>query len=235
MEQESSTLEELVRVKKAMDEPLNFLVLGATGSIGSACVKKLQISGTVYSGDRNLVAFEKQIKEISGFDGIVWAQGMNAGDSVKDFSVQTFEEIIDANVTFILTSLKVLLDNGKINRDSQLVVISSIWSQISRPNKISYGVSKAALGGLVRSLSVDLGPQGIQINAVLPGPVETPMTIKNLRPEELERIISETPIKRLVTLDEVAEVACGIATGNLSGVTGQEIVIDGGWSVSKLV
>jgi len=218
-----------------MDKSLNFLVLGATGSIGSACVKKLQESGNVYSGNRDLVEIEKQIEEISGFDGIIWAQGMNTADSIKDFSVQTFEEVMEANVTFILTSLKILLENGKINRDSQLVVISSVWSQKSRPNKISYGVSKAALGGLVRSLSVDLGPQGIQINAVLPGPVDTPMTIKNLRPEELERVITETPIKRLVTLDEVAEVACGMATGKLSGVTGQEIVIDGGWSVSKLV
>jgi 3-oxoacyl-[acyl-carrier protein] reductase len=218
-----------------MEKSLNFLVLGGTGSIGSACVKKLQKSGNVYLGNRDLVEFKKQIKEITGFDGIVWAQGMNAADSMKDFSAQTFEEVMQANVTYILTSLKILLENGKINRDSQLVVISSVWSQISRPNKISYGVSKAALGGLVRSLSVELGPQGIQINALLPGPVDTPMTNKNLRPEELMRIISETPIKRLVTLDEVVEVACGMATGNLRGVTGQEIVIDGGWSVSKLV
>jgi enoyl-[acyl-carrier-protein] reductase (NADH) len=61
------------------------------------------------------------------------------------------------------------------------------------------------------------------------------MTIKNLKPEELKRVISETPINRLVTLDEVVSTVCGIATGKFSGVTGQEIVIDGGWSVSKLV
>ena len=218
-----------------MDNFLNFLVLGATGSIGSVCAEKLQKSGNVFLGDRDLVELENQIKEISGFDGIIWAQGMNAADSIEDFDLRTFEEVMEANVTYILSTLKMLLDNGKINRDSQLVVISSIWSRISRPNKISYGISKAALGGLVRSLSIDLGPLGIQINAVLPGPVDTPMTIKNLTPEELKRVISETPIRRLVTLDEVATIACGITTGKLSGVSGQEIVIDGGWSVSKLV
>ena len=142
---------------------------------------------------------------------------------------------MEANVTFILKTLKMLLDKGKVNRDSHLVVISSIWSHLSRPNKMSYGISKAALGGLVRSLAIDLGPLGIQINAVLPGPVDTPMTIKNLKPEDLKRVISETPIKRLVTLDEVTSVACQIATGKLSGITGQEIVIDGGWRVAKLV
>ena len=218
-----------------MNNSSNFLVLGATGSIGSVCAEKLQKSGNVFLGNRDLAKLENQIKEISGFDGIIWAQGINAADSMEDFALQTFEEVMEANVTHILSTLKMLLDNGKINRNSQLVVISSIWSQISRPKKISYGISKAALGGLVRSLSIDLGPLGIQINAVLPGPVDTPMTIKNLRPEELKRVISETPIGRLVTLDEVATIACGIATGKLSGVTGQEIVIDGGWSVSKLV
>ena len=218
-----------------MDNLLNFLVLGATGSIGSVCAEKLQQSGNVFLGSRDLVELENQIEEISGFDGIIWAQGMNAADSIEDFALETFEEVMEANVTYILCTLKMLLDNRKINHDSQLVVISSIWSGISRPNKISYGISKAALGGLVRSLSIDLGPLGIQVNAVLPGPVDTPMTIKNLRQEELKRVISETPIRRLVTLDEVATIVCGIVTGKLSGVSGQEIVIDGGWSVSKLV
>ena len=218
-----------------MDNSLKYLVFGATGSIGSACVEKLQKSGTVFLGSRDLVELENQVEEFSGFNGIIWAQGVNTSDSIETFASETFARIMDANVIFILKTLKILVDNGKVNRDSQLLVMSSIWSQISRPNKISYGISKAALGGLVRSLAVDLGPLGIQINTILPGPVDTPMTLKNLNPKELERVISETPIKRLVTLDEVASVACEFATGKLSGVTGQEIVIDGGWSVAKLV
>jgi NAD(P)-dependent dehydrogenase (short-subunit alcohol dehydrogenase family) len=127
------------------------------------------------------------------------------------------------------------LDAGKLSRNSQLVILSSVWGRVSRPNKLSYGISKAALSGLVRSLAVDLGPIGIQVNAVSPGPVDTPMTIKNLNPEELGRVISEVPLKRLVTLDEVTSLIYELVTGKLSGVNGQEIVVDGGWSVSKLV
>jgi NAD(P)-dependent dehydrogenase (short-subunit alcohol dehydrogenase family) len=100
---------------------------------------------------------------------------------------------------------------------------------------LSYGISKAAVGGLVRSLAADLGHRGIQINAVAPGPIDTPMTITNLNPEELERVISESPLKRLVNLGEVASVVCELASGKLSGVTGQEIIVDNGWSVTKLV
>lgn len=210
-------------------------MFGASGSIGSACSKNLQSRGTVIHGSRDLMEFEGQVDSISKLDGVIWAQGLNAVDSFGNFEADAYENVMDANVTFILRSLKVLMDRGKIQQDSQLVVISSVWSQISRPNKLSYGISKAALGGLVRALATDLGPLGIQINAVSPGPIDTPMTTRNLKPEDLERVISESPLKRLVTLDEVTSLICELAAGNLSGITGQEIVIDGGWSVSKLV
>jgi len=211
------------------------LVFGASGSIGLACSKNLESRGTVIHGSRDLMEFESQVDSISKLNGVIWAQGLNAADSFGNFEADVYENVMDANVTFILRSLKVLMDRGKIQRNSQLVVTSSVWSQISRPNKLSYGISKAALGGLVRSLATDLGPLGIQINAVSPGPIDTPMTTRNLKPEDLERVISESPIKRLVTLDEVTSLICELALGNLSGITGQEIVIDGGWSVSKLV
>jgi 3-oxoacyl-[acyl-carrier protein] reductase len=213
----------------------NFLVFGASGSIGSACIEKLQLSGDITGGSRDLKELKRQIDSISRFDGVIWAQGINATDSAETFQVDAFEKVMESNVTFILRSLKVLLDAGKIQANSQLVVVSSVWSQLSRPKKMSYGISKAAVGGLVRSMAVDLGPLGIQINAVSPGPIDTPMTIKNLKPEELERVISESPLKRLVNLSEVVSVVCELVTGKLSGVTGQEIVIDSGWSVSKLV
>jgi 3-oxoacyl-[acyl-carrier protein] reductase len=218
-----------------MNHSTNFLVFGASGSIGSACTEKLQPCGDITRGSRDIEEIERQIDSISRFDGVIWTQGINAADSAETFKIDAFEKVMEANVTFILRSLKVLLDESKIQANSQLVVVSSVWSQLSRPNKMSYGISKAAVGGLVRSLAVDLGPLGIQINAVSPGPIDSPMTIANLKPQELERVISESPLKRLVNLNEVASVVCELATGKLSGVTGQEIIIDSGWSVSKLV
>jgi NAD(P)-dependent dehydrogenase (short-subunit alcohol dehydrogenase family) len=185
--------------------------------------------------NRDFTGLRDQINQVQNVDGVIWAQGINTADSVMNFELDMYENLINANVSYILNSLKLLLDAGILKKDSQLVVISSVWGQLSRPSKLSYGISKAALGGLVRSLATDLGPLGIQINAVSPGPIDTPMTIKNLMPEELERVISESPIKRLVTLAEVTSIICELATGKLSGVTGQEIIIDGGWSVSKLV
>jgi NAD(P)-dependent dehydrogenase (short-subunit alcohol dehydrogenase family) len=128
-----------------------------------------------------------------------------------------------------------LKQNEKIKDSCQFVVISSIWSQISRPNKLTYSISKAAVSAAVRSIAVDLGPGGVQVNAVAPGPIESPMTRHNLSSEQIAGLVDQTPIKRLVTLDEVANIVARFANAEMSGITGQEIVVDGGWSVSKLV
>lgn len=230
-------MEELVRdmEKPKPNEVPNFLIFGASGAIGSACAEKLSSLGSVTSASRILGEIEEKIASVPFFAGVIWAQGLNHEDSYSDFDLSDFERVLSANVTFILNTLKSLHQGQKIGSDTQLVVLSSIWGEIARPNKLSYGISKAAIGGLIRSLAVDLGPIGVEINSVSPGPIDTPMTIANLKPTELQRVISETPIKRLVSLDEVASLVCGLATGKLKGVTGQDIIIDGGWSVAKLV
>lgn len=213
----------------------NFLVFGASGAIGSTCVESLSSVGNVIEGNRIIEELQEKIAPVPFFTGIIWAQGLNHGDSYSDFDLSDFERVLSANVTFILNTLKILHQGQKIGAETQLVVLSSIWGEIARPNKLSYAISKAAIGGLIRSLAVDLGPSGVEINSVSPGPIDTPMTIANLKPTELQRVISETPIKRLVSLDEVASLVCGLATGKFRGVTGQDIIIDGGWSVTKLV
>jgi 3-oxoacyl-[acyl-carrier protein] reductase len=213
----------------------NFLVFGATGSIGAKCVKSLLQCGTVIQGERNFESLVSKIDEISFFDAVIWAQGVNDSDSIVDFEVDDFQAVLHANLIFILETTNKLLKINKINSGSQLVVISSVWSQISRPNKLSYSISKAAVSAAVRSMATDLGPRGIQVNAIAPGPIESPMTRKNLSPEQIAALTEQTPLKRLVTLTEIAEIAALFANGQMSGVSGQEIIVDGGWSVSKLV
>lgn len=222
-----------------MSESRTYLIFGSNGTIGSSCAEFLMRHARVVCAKRDFMSLRDQIDQIQNVDGVIWAQGVNTSDSVVNFELDMYENLINANVSYILNSLTLLLNAEILKKDSQLVVLlvvlSSVWGQLSRPSKLSYGISKAALGGLVRSLAADLEPLGIQIDAVSPGPKDTPMTIKNLMPEELERVIYKSPIKRLVTLAEVTPIICELATSELSGVTGQEIIIDGVWSVSKLV
>ena len=212
-----------------------FLVFGSHGSIGSSCVTKLNTFGRVIEGSRNLDTLTKQLDDNEVVTGVVWAQGLNDSSSILNFDKQAFQDILQGNLVFILESLSLLTSKGKLQAGSNLVFVSSIWSQLSRPDKLNYGISKAAVAGLMKSAAADLGPLGVSVNSIAPGPIDSQMTRNQLSADQLTRITTETPLKRLVTIDEVSNVITKFATGQMSGITGQEVVVDGGWGVTKLV
>jgi NAD(P)-dependent dehydrogenase (short-subunit alcohol dehydrogenase family) len=96
-------------------------------------------------------------------------------------------------------------------------------------------MSKAALQGLVLSAATDLAKDGHLINAVLPGALETPMTRKNLTDQQIDRLIQSTGHHRLVTLDEVASLVCYLCSPENTGITGQFIAADLGFSRVRIV
>ena len=211
------------------------LIFGSNGSIGGQCKEILSRNQNVWTCGHDLVELSNTVKSIDSLDGVIWAQGLNTNDSIFSFDFPNFSKIFEANVSFILKSIDVLLRENKLRRGSQLVVVSSIWNGLSRPNKLSYSISKSAINGLVRSIATDLGSSGISINSVSPGPIDSTMTRAALSESDLNRIISETPQGKLVSLSQVAEVVCLLAEGKLSGLHGQDLIIDGGWGFSKLV
>lgn len=211
---------------------MNYLIFGSHGTIGESLCVKFAERGSVVRGPRVL----EDLKKLKGsFDSVIWAQGINFNDSVLNFESSKFHESINTNVLFIAETIQVLMKSGQLKKGCQLIIFSSVWSSISRTNKMSYSVSKAASSGLVRSLALDLAEQGVFVNSIAPGVIDSPMTRSNLNALEIERVISDTPIKRLVTLDELSSITLTLANGEMSGMTGQEFVIDGGWSISKNV
>jgi NAD(P)-dependent dehydrogenase (short-subunit alcohol dehydrogenase family) len=114
-------------------------------------------------------------------------------------------------------------------------MVSSIWQERARGNKLSYTVTKAAVGGLVRSASVDLGEQGHLVNGVLPGVLDTPMTAANLAPEQIAAVANMTPLGRLPDLDTLAELICFLCSPENNSITGQSIAVDLGMSNVRLL
>lgn len=228
------------------------LLFGANGSIGSALQDKFsQKSWQVISvtrgdsvnddqvswnplGDTSNATLD-QLRDYGQFDAVCWAQGQNCNDSIYAFNVEQHREVFETNVVYILQSLSMLLKENLLKTPARLCVISSIWQNISRQNKLSYGVSKAALKGLVLSLANDLGVDGHLINAVLPGALDTPMTHKNLSAEQLAKITSSTQFGRLPNLEDVANAVHFLCSAENSGVTGQFIKLDLGFSDVRIV
>jgi 3-oxoacyl-[acyl-carrier protein] reductase len=169
------------------------------------------------------------------YTSVCWAQGANLNDSVYDVDATRHLEIYNANCTYILVTLQALLTAGLLERGSRLCVISSIWQELARQNKLSYCMSKAALKGLVLSASADLAKDGHLINAVLPGALDTPMTRRNLSAEQIGRLEGGTQFGTLPQLGDVASLACYLCSAENTGITGQFIAADLGYSRVRIV
>lgn len=206
------------------------LVFGSSGAIGSAVVDEFSSNDfKVVEAPRSLVDIERPdgldaIAELPELSAVVWSQGISGSDSVGTFDDDIFMQMFNANCRFVALTLRELLQHGRIVRGAKLCVISSIWQDRSRRDRFSYSVTKAAIGGLVRSAAVDLAEQNILINAVLPGTVDTPMT---RRPgSSAQDFPAWTPHDRLLTSEEIAKTAVSLCSDANSGITGQSIPVD---------
>lgn len=172
---------------------------------------------------------------VPALDVVVWAQGSNTNDSVLSFDLDSHMGVLNANCAFVAATMAYLLQRDRVRDGARLCVVSSIWQHMARQDKLSYTVSKAALGGLVRSAAVDLGSRGILVNAVLPGVVDTPMTRSVLTEEQIKGFAEATPFKRLVSAEDVAGVVRFLCSSANRSVTGQSVAVDLGYSCGRLV
>jgi len=117
-----------------------------------------------------------------------------------------------------------------------IIAISSLGSERVLPEYVTVGASKAALETLVRYLGVELAPQNIVVNAVSPGLVETDAlqhfeSFEQNRNDLLKEVAASTPVGRLVTTGDVADVVCFLASSQARMLCGQTIIVDGGYSL----
>jgi NAD(P)-dependent dehydrogenase (short-subunit alcohol dehydrogenase family) len=177
----------------------------------------------------------KNLNQSAPFDAVCWAQGSNCNDSIYDFDLTQHLEIYKANCVYILESLKYLLNNALIAFPARFCVISSIWQNIARQNKLSYTISKAALYGLINSLAIDLGKEGHLINAVLPGILANKMTYQNLSSEQITSAKQATFFSRLADENDVASMVYFLCSQENRSITGQNICVDLGFANARII
>ena len=222
------------------------LIFGAGGAIGGAVAATLAqagftVHGTSRDGGGETIALDPvgapdglaALDDLPALDAVVWAQGANRNDAAGTVQREDFEAVMAANVTYVVVTLAHLVATERLAQPARMVVISSIWEQVARPGKFSYTVSKAAIGGLVRAASVDLAADGHLINAVGPSVTDTPMTRSMLSAEQIDGVASQTGFGRLTSLSDVAGLTAHLCSAANTGVTGQSIAVDLGFSHAR--
>jgi hypothetical protein len=225
------------------------LIFGGTGVLGAAIAEKYQANEyQVTYGVRKisnpdnqflLPLTEEPVPELLKgqlFDTVIFAQGANNNDSVMNHSIDDLNRLFEANVTFISETSKALILHNLIKHKGKIVILSSFWEQLTRQDKMSYTVTKAAVGGLVRSMAVDLGnAKGILVNGLLPGVVDSPMARGLLKPEQIENVQWQTPGHQMVVPLDVANAAYLLGCEDNTAISGQSLFVDYGFSVARVL
>ena len=178
------------------------------------------------------------VEAFGGLDIVVANAGLGFGGAVADVDDERWLRTLDVNLTgafrLARAAIPALIERG----GGSIVLVSSVNAFVSGSESAAYGTSKAAMNGLVRSLAVDYGPNGIRANAICPGWVITEMgdramddlvTERGVSMEEAYALVTRyTPLRRPATADEIAACCLFLASDESSIVTGTALVADGG-------
>ena len=172
-------------------------------------------------------------RAFGGIDVLFLNAGIAKPAPLNQVTEAFFDELFNVNVKGVLFTIQkadALLQPG-----ASIIVTTSNSNRIGLPGLAVYAATKAATRSMVRSLASELAARNIRVNAVCPGPIETPIFGKfGLSPEQaqpmLASMVAKIPLGRVGQPDEIARIALFLASNDSSFMTGAEIVADGGWT-----
>jgi len=238
------------------------LVTGGTRGIGLAITRALRRDGArviaIGKAKDQIEAFRREFSEdplatveaadvrdtdalkavrdrLDGLDILVPNAGVNTRVQALELEDEALWEMIHTNLYGVFVTCQVF---GPLlfARPGGRVVVTSSLSAIHGMNlRAAYAATKAGVSGLVRSLAVEWGPKGVNVNAVGPGIIKTPLTMAYMEqfPERVTASIEHTPLGRLGTPEDVADVVAFLASDGARFITGQTIYVDGGISAGS--
>lgn len=211
------------------------LVEETAKSIRNLNQKAVAFKVDITNGNQVRRTVQELLKECQKVDILVNNAGIYPFVPFLEMADEVRDKVIDINVKGTMNCTKAVLPIMIQHRYGKIINVSSVTGPlVSDPGATAYSASKAAVSGFTRALALEVGEFGINVNAILPGYIDTPGVkelVKTLGadPQEFTRALAKSvPMRRLGTIDDVGKLAVFLASEESEYITGQEIVIDGG-------
>ena len=230
------------------------IITGGTRGIGAALVHafsaagaKVIFTGKSEQGNINLtdncryhqldIASEKSLNQfldlvgqLDKIDVLINNAGVNKIDAIDEISEEDWDWIQAVNLRGPFVLMHTVAKAMKKRKSGKILNISSIFGVVSKEKRASYSASKSGLLGLTRASALDLAPFNVLVNSISPGFVDTDLTRKILGVRNLKALVETIPQKRLAKPVEISNVALFLCSSQNTYITGQNIIVDGGFT-----
>lgn len=237
------------------------VVTGGGSGIGAACRQALRVGGArvvvldlapgpAGAGGRAIAcdladdgavraAVATIVDDLGGVDVLVNNAGVSAVGTVEENDDAEWARVLDVNVVGAVRTSRAALPYLRRSNRAAIVNVSSVAAWTGLPRRALYAASKGAVHALTMAMAADLVADGVRVNCVCPGTVDTPWVARLLAgaadpAAEMERLRARQPIGRLVTAEEVAAAVCYLAGPRAGVTTGTALTVDGGLSALRL-
>jgi NAD(P)-dependent dehydrogenase (short-subunit alcohol dehydrogenase family) len=161
-------------------------------------------------------------------DILVNNAGWNIPQAIDEIRDDDWQYLVELNLNSVMAMTRAIVPGMKERRWGRVIHISSIMALGSTPKRNAYSATKAALIGMANASALDLGPFGITVNCIAPGPIATEMPMSILSKQQQDTLAAKTAIGRWAKPDELIGPALLLASEAGSYITGACLVVDGG-------
>lgn len=196
-------------------------------------VKSIFVQADVSNPEALVQARDRVFEEFGRIDILVLNAGVAFANKVNDISFEEWNKTISINLSGLFNTVKAFYNDFLTNQGS-IVYISSGSALSGTGGGVSYPASKAGGEGLIRGLAKELGPKGVNVNAVAPRLIDTGemMRVNYPTEESLNAVLEKIPVRRFGTIEDVANLTLFLADKSNSYIQGQTILLDGGRTIA---
>ena len=163
-----------------------------------------------------------------GIDALICNAGAAHQGLLPDCSDDVWRRMVDVNLSGVFHCCRAALPHMIARKGGRIVTISSVWGVHGASCEVAYSAAKAGVIGLTKALAKEVGPSGITVNCIAPGVIATDM-LSTFTAEDLQGLRDSTPLGRLGSPGDVAQLALFLASDRAGFITGQIIGVDGGF------